>query len=93
MDNIFNRQSHQTKPRARVLTRLILKGIEWVLRKSYPTKIPSMVQRGLLFEEQRSMSSIGQFRFVRLTLYPATPFCVIMLFVNIHTFYVSTTCI
>ena len=31
-----------------MLTCLILQGFEWAFRKSYPTKIPRMVQEGLL---------------------------------------------
>ena len=41
--NVFNRPPRQNAPTVRVLTSVILKGIEWAFRKLYPTKIPGMV--------------------------------------------------
>ena len=46
--NVFNKPPHQNAPTDRVLTSVILKGIEWAFRKVYPTKIPGMVHQGLL---------------------------------------------
>ena len=46
--NVFNKPPRQNAPTDRVLTRVILKGIEWAFRKVYPTKIPGMVHQGLL---------------------------------------------
>ena len=46
--NVFNKPPRQNAPTDRVLTSVILKGIEWALRKVYPTKIPGMVHQGLL---------------------------------------------
>ena len=46
--NVFNKPPCQNAPTDRVLTSVILKGIEWAFRKVYPTKIPGMVHQGLL---------------------------------------------
>ena len=46
--NVFNKPPRQNAPTDRVLTKVILKGIEWAFRKVYPTKIPGMVHQGLL---------------------------------------------
>ena len=46
--NVFNKPPRQNTPTDRVLTSVILKGIEWAFRKVYPTKIPGMVHQGLL---------------------------------------------
>ena len=46
--NVFSKPPRQNTPTDRVLTRVILKGIEWAFRKVYPTKIPGMVHQGLL---------------------------------------------
>ena len=46
--NVFNKLPRQNAPTDRVLTSVILKGIEWAFRKVYPTKIPGMVHQGLL---------------------------------------------
>ena len=46
--NVFNKPPSQNAPTDRVLTSVILKGIEWAVRKVYPTKIPGMVHQGLL---------------------------------------------
>ena len=46
--NVFNKPPRQNAPIDRVLTSVILKGIEWAFRKIYPTKIPGMVHQGLL---------------------------------------------
>ena len=46
--NVFNKPPRQNAPTDRVLTSVILKGIEWAFRKVYPTKIPGMVHQGLL---------------------------------------------
>ena len=46
--NVFNKPPRQNAPTDRVLTSVILKGIEWASRKVYPTKIPGMVHQGLL---------------------------------------------
>ena len=46
--NVFNQLPCQNAPTDRVLTSVILKGIEWAFRKVYPTKIPGMVHQGLL---------------------------------------------
>ena len=46
--NVFNKPPRQNAPIDRVLTSVILKGIEWAFRKVYPTKIPGMVHQGLL---------------------------------------------
>ena len=48
MGNVFNKPPCQNAPTDRVLTSVILKGIEWAFRKEYPTKIPGMVHQGLL---------------------------------------------
>ena len=48
LGNILNRPPQVKDPTARVLTCLILQGFEWAFRKSYPTKIPGMVQGRLL---------------------------------------------
>ena len=48
MGNVFNKPPCQNAPSVRVLTSVILKGIEWALRKVYHTKIPGMVHQGLL---------------------------------------------
>ena len=45
---VFNKPPRQNAPTDRVLTSVILKGIEWAFRKVYPTKIPGMVHQGLL---------------------------------------------
>ena len=45
---VFYMPSRQNAPTDRVLTSVILKGIEWAFRKVYPTKIPGMVHQGLL---------------------------------------------
>ena len=46
--NVYNKPPCQNAPTDRVLTSVILKGIEWAFRKVYPTKIPGMVHQGLL---------------------------------------------
>ena len=48
--NVFNKAPRQNAPPPtdRVLTSVILKGIEWAFRKVYPTKIPGMVHQVLL---------------------------------------------
>ena len=46
--NAFKRPLRPNAPTVRVLTSVILKGIEWAFRKLYPTKIPGMVHQGLL---------------------------------------------
>ena len=46
--NEFERPLRPNAPTARVLTSVILKGIEWAFRKLFPTKIPGMVHQGLL---------------------------------------------
>ena len=46
--NVFNEPPRQNAPTDRVLTSVILKGIEWAFRKVYLTKIPGMVHQGLL---------------------------------------------
>ena len=46
--NVFNKPPRQNAPTDRMLTSVILKGIEWAFRKVYPTKIPGMVHQGLL---------------------------------------------
>ena len=46
--NVFNKPPRQNAPTDRVLTSVILKGIECAFRKVYPTKIPGMVHQGLL---------------------------------------------
>ena len=46
--NVFNKPPRQNAPTDRVLTSVILKGIELAFRKVYPTKIPGMVHQGLL---------------------------------------------
>ena len=46
--NAFKRLLRSNAPTVRVLTSVILKGIGWVFRKSYPLKIPGMVHQGLL---------------------------------------------
>ena len=48
ISNVFNKPPHQNAPADRVLTSVILKGIEWAFRKVYPTQIPGMVHQGLL---------------------------------------------
>ena len=46
--NVFNKPPPENAPTGRVLTKVILKGIEWAFRTVYPTKIPGMVHQGLL---------------------------------------------
>ena len=46
--NAFKRPLRPNAPTVKVLTSVILKGIGWVFRKLYPTKIPGMVHQGLL---------------------------------------------
>ena len=46
--NAFKKPLRPNAPTVRVLTSVILKGIGWAFRKSYPTKIPGMVHQGLL---------------------------------------------
>ena len=46
--NVFNKPPRQNTPTDRVLTSVILKGIEWAFRKVYLSKIPGMVHQGLL---------------------------------------------
>ena len=46
--NVFNKPPSQNAPTDRVLTSVILKGIEWAFRKVYPSKILGMVHQGLL---------------------------------------------
>ena len=46
--NVFNKPPRQNAPTDRVLTSVILKGIEWAFRKVYPIKIPGRVHQGLL---------------------------------------------
>ena len=50
--NTFKRPLRPNAPMARVLTSVILMGIEWAFRKLYPTKIPGMVHLGLLAPER-----------------------------------------
>ena len=38
--NVFNKPPRQNAPMDRVLTSVILKGIEWAFRKVYPKKNP-----------------------------------------------------
>ena len=54
--NVFNKPPRQNAPTDRVLTSVILKGIEWAFRKVYPTKIPGMVHQGLLAPQSLSRS-------------------------------------
>ena len=46
--NVFNKPARQNAPTDRVLTSVILKGIEWAFRKAFPTKFHGMVHQGLL---------------------------------------------
>ena len=46
--NVFDRPPRQKTSMVRVLTGLIFKGIEWGFRKYMCTKIPGMVNQGLL---------------------------------------------
>ena len=46
--NVNNKLLRQNAPMFRVLTSFVLKGIEWGSRKYMSTKIPGMVQQGLL---------------------------------------------
>ena len=46
--NAFKRPLRPNAPTIGVLTSVILKGIGWAFRKSYPSKIPGMVHQGLL---------------------------------------------
>ena len=55
--NVFNKPPCQNAPADRVLTSVILKGIEWAFRKVYPTKIPGMVHRGLLAPQSYSKNT------------------------------------
>ena len=57
--NVFNKPPRQNAPTDRVLTSVILKGIEWAFRKVYPTKIPGMVHQGLLAPQSLSEKLIG----------------------------------
>ena len=56
--NVFNMPSRQNAPTDRVLTSVILNGIEWTFRKVYPTKIPGMVHQGLLAPQSLPIFSI-----------------------------------
>ena len=59
--NVFNKPPRQNAPTDRVLTSVILKGIEWAFRKVYPTKIPGMVHQGLLAPQSLTViSSLAQ---------------------------------
>ena len=57
--NVFNKPPRQNAPTDRVLTSVILKGIESAFRKVYPTKIPGMVHQGLL-APQREIKKVSE---------------------------------
>ena len=57
--NVFNKPPRQNAPTDKVLTSVILKGIEWAFRKVYPTKIPGMVHQGLLAPQSLKLSIIS----------------------------------
>ena len=53
--NVINRPPRQNTAMFRVLTSFIFKGIEWGFRKYMSTKIPGMVNQGLLVPQGLSM--------------------------------------
>ena len=57
--NVFNKPPRQNAPTDRVLTSVILKGIEWAFRKVYPTKIPGMVHQGPLAPQSLIVRNIS----------------------------------
>ena len=65
--NAFKRPLRPNAPTVRVLTSVILKVIGWAFRKSYPTKIPSMVHQGLL-APQRLLAFVQSRNFLKTRL-------------------------
>ena len=57
--NAFKRPLRPNAPTVRVLTSVILKGIDWAFRKLYPTKIPGMVHQGLLAPQRLCAISLN----------------------------------
>ena len=49
--NVINRPSRQNAPMFRVLTSVILKGIEWGLEKNMSKKTPGIVHQGALVSQ------------------------------------------
>ena len=62
--NVFIQPPRQNSPTDRVLTSVILKGIEWAFRKVYPTKIPGMVHQGLLAPQRLQVKRDVHLQFV-----------------------------
>ena len=72
--NAFKRPLRPNAPTVRVLTSVILKGIEWTFRKLYPSKIPGMVHQGLMAPEGLFGGSGGMMTTARTELpYPCSP--------------------